>query len=137
MSEKPITYLGTSEFPFTIEVTPGDYSADFRVWKEIAWDIGRLDKATDKMVADPYARLYELAEHRPAETNTEDRNLAEVFLRGFIKWDGCSNWNFDCQESCMIHFCGRGDAAGVGKLFDRLYDLAGAHVEQFDRELAS
>jgi len=49
---------------------------------------------------------------------------SERFLHGSIKWDGCSNWHFDIQDDCMIHFCSAQDAAAIGVLFSELYRIA-------------
>jgi hypothetical protein len=67
---------------------------------------------------------------------TADPTAADVFLSGSIKWDGCSNWNFDAQQDCMLHFCGVKQASGIGRLMARMYDIAAAEIESFDRELA-
>lgn len=46
-------------------------------------------------------------------------NLAEAgpIIEGWIKWDGCSNWEF--QKS--IHFCRMERASQLAELFKRLY----------------
>jgi hypothetical protein len=49
---------------------------------------------------------------------------ADVYLRGEIKWDGCSNWYFDEQDRVMIQFCSKGAAKDIGTLFERMYDIA-------------
>jgi len=48
---------------------------------------------------------------------------AEVWLRGDIKWDGCSHWSFD-NGGVMLHFCDPEDAAFVGEVWRRVYDAA-------------
>lgn len=53
--------------------------------------------------------------------NIED---AEVFLRGSVKWDGCSNWDFPGLEDVMMHFCSVQDAKNLGILFERIYGIA-------------
>lgn len=57
-----------------------------------------------------------------------------AFCEGFVKWDGCSNWNFGEQ---MIHFCGADEARGLGELFHRIYELAAEIIPAFDRSLAA
>lgn len=54
---------------------------------------------------------------------TEKTEDAEVFLEGFIKWDGCSHWNFH-DNDCMTHICGRRNAVAFGKLFIDMFDIA-------------
>ena len=48
---------------------------------------------------------------------------AEVYLRGDIKWDGCSNWSFD-NGGTMLHFCGPENAVLIGEVFRRVYNIA-------------
>jgi putative heme iron utilization protein len=56
--------------------------------------------------------------------DTDNLEDAELFLSGHVKWDACSNWNFDAQESCMIHFCEKQQAENIGVVLGRLYDIA-------------
>jgi hypothetical protein len=67
--------------------------------------------------------LYEIM-GEPCGRMTEDLAIAQVFLSGSIKWDGCSNLQFDAQEHCMLHFCGKKAATDVGVLLGRLYEMA-------------
>jgi hypothetical protein len=53
-----------------------------------------------------------------------DMQSAQIYLHGYVKWDGCSNWHFDQQEIGMLHFCGREDLTRVGSLLTRCFDLA-------------
>jgi len=78
--------------------------------------------------------VYEIASREPTITwslpdkcspeFTEDLSKAEKFLHGFIKWDGCSNWHFDIQDGCMIHFCSADESQAIGNLFRELYLIA-------------
>jgi hypothetical protein len=70
-----------------------------------------------------------------ANGETSDFDAAEPFLTGFIKWDGCSNWDFHSRD-CMIHFCGRKHATSIGRLMDRLYQIASERMEHYDAEIA-
>jgi hypothetical protein len=60
---------------------------------------------------------------------------AEAFLHGTIRWNGCADLAFDQQERVMLHFCGRSDAAKVGKLLDKLYSLSAALIPSWNAEL--
>jgi hypothetical protein len=55
---------------------------------------------------------------------TTNLSEAPVFIHGSVKWDGCSNWHFDEQDKAMLHFCGPEDAAEVGQLLARMYEIA-------------
>lgn len=66
---------------------------------------------------------------------TSDFDVAEPFLTGFIKWDGCSNWDFHTDD-CLRHFCGKVHATSIGRLMDRLYQIASERVESYDAETA-
>lgn len=56
---------------------------------------------------------------------TSNIEEAEPFLKGSIKWDGCSHNTFaPGDNSGYIHGCGREDMIRLGKLFDVLFDIA-------------
>jgi hypothetical protein len=68
---------------------------------------------------------------------TPDPSEAQVFMSGSVKWDGCSNWWFDEQDTgVMIHFCGRDAATAVGRVMHKMYDLAAARMPKFDWKCA-
>lgn len=48
---------------------------------------------------------------------------AEVFAHGFVKWDGCSNWEFDIQNKVMIHACERNQLVNLGEVLARCWDM--------------
>lgn len=52
-----------------------------------------------------------------------------VIIDGFVKWDGCSNWNFN-TENCMLHFCDKDEAAELGKIMALLYEIAHAMMKR-------
>src|SRR5277367_1987808 len=41
---------------------------------------------------------------------------AEVYMQGFVKWDGCSNWILQADRKCMLHFCTQESLLNVGKI---------------------
>jgi hypothetical protein len=51
----------------------------------------------------------------------EDIARAETFAHGSVKWDGCSNWEF--QKDCMIHACDREGLERIGNVLTRCWDL--------------
>ncbi len=61
--------------------------------------------------------------------NLED---ADKFLRGHVKWDGCSNWEIEPDQIAMLHFCDKEQAQNVGVLFGRIYDLAAKFIPRWD-----
>jgi hypothetical protein len=56
---------------------------------------------------------------------------AQVYLHGSIKWDGCSDWHFDEQDDCMLHFCSVEQAKDIGNLFERMYEYAKNHIPKW------
>lgn len=67
---------------------------------------------------------------------TRDPADADVFLEGDIKWDGCSNWDFPGVADCMLHFCDLKQASGIGRLMQRMYEIASMRIPSFDFDLA-
>lgn len=61
---------------------------------------------------------------------------ADIFLSGAIKWDGCSDWKFDGQDNCLLHFCSMESATSIGRLMEHMYRIATERIPKFDRSLA-
>ena len=58
-----------------------------------------------------------------------DAELGEVIIDGWVKWDGCSDWNF--TDDCY-HFCSKEQAMRIGVLFGKLYDYAEQAIPHSD-----
>lgn len=109
-----------SEYGFTIVLDVKSHWMDL-----VCYEIARIDDG--KM-------LYLIKDYHHTAEWTEHLHKAQPFLRGSVKWDGCSNLSFSEQDDgSNLHFCGRKMAAKVGKLLDRLYDLAEEHIPHWDR----
>ncbi len=57
---------------------------------------------------------------------------AHVYLDGFVKWDGCSNWTFAGELCPPLHFCDKQEAVNIGELLARLYDWAAELIPNWD-----
>lgn len=57
---------------------------------------------------------------------------AELYLHGSVKGDGCSNWYFDEQDSCMLHGCDRGGLVALGEVMARCWDWAAELIPTWD-----
>lgn len=55
--------------------------------------------------------------------NTSDIKEAQVFLSGSVRFDGCSNWYFDEQDTVMIHCCSKEELTNIGMVMARCWDL--------------
>ncbi len=62
-----------------------------------------------------------------------DADLGTPLLCGDLKWDGCINVIF---QPGYVHFCGARQAARVGEILAKIYDLGATHIHSFDPELA-
>jgi len=67
--------------------------------------------------------LYEYEDEDGAILGLHDHNKSDVFMQGAVKWDGCSNWTFENQENCAIHFCGEEEAALLGTIMRAAYNI--------------
>lgn len=47
-------------------------------------------------------------------------------VKGYIKWDGCSNWDFPLEPgvSHPLHFCGLQEVTAFSKMMPELYKWA-------------
>lgn len=103
---------------YEIHYTDHDYLMDFKIYEITGFT---ENKKTHVFDVPTYGKQF-AASH----------DGATPFWEGAIRWDGCSNWDFKTDE-CMAHFCGRKNATSIGRLMDRLYDLA-ATMKHFDEE---
>lgn len=66
------------------------------------------------------------------EKSTKDVNIANAYIKGIIKWDGCSHVYFGDNEG-YIHLCGSSDFTRIGKLLNTVYkkccDIGGFYYD--------
>jgi len=61
-----------------------------------------------------------------SEEYTHDISKCEPYVKGFIKWDGCSEVDF----ARNIHSCGgRTDLVRLGKLFEEIFTVAAIMID--------
>lgn len=53
----------------------------------------------------------------------------ERFIHGFIRFDGCANFDVGERGGCMVHTCDKQAAINIGVAMGRLYDLAAGYIE--------
>lgn len=75
------------------------------------------------------ARVYNRDGYQSSLDPVEDRSLAQVFLSGSIKWDGCSDMTIDDEP---LHFCGRSNAEEFAALLEAIYDLAAELIPSYE-----
>lgn len=82
--------------------------------------------------------VYERYGDGPTDEGTLDPADADIFLSGNIKFDGCSNWDFEdlSKHDTALHFCGARHVAELGRLFAHLHEIAAERIPGFDRDLA-
>ena len=95
---------------FTIVASPHDYWVDFKIYDIV--------EAHDDGKSFSWPRIG--AEHGMDVVTRLD--WAEPYLSGGVKWDGCSNWQFDEQERCMLHACYREGLLRLGEVMARCWD---------------
>ena len=52
-----------------------------------------------------------------------------LYIEGYVKWDGCSNWSFNPGRALMVHFCGPSDAEELRTLFLSIYRDAAERMD--------
>jgi hypothetical protein len=60
---------------------------------------------------------------------------AENFVRGSIKWDGCSHVWFGDDDG-YLHLCGGFYIRALGEILREAFALAGANVPEWDAKVA-
>lgn len=55
-------------------------------------------------------------------------NDEDLVAKGYVKWDGCSNWDIS-PENVMIHFCSGTDIKEFGQILESCYEYAKEHFD--------
>ncbi|MEN6550091.1 MAG: hypothetical protein ABFE07_28950 [Armatimonadia bacterium] len=65
---------------------------------------------------------------------TEDLSSARLDFQGWVKWDGCSDWDFHpYPRAPQVHNCSRAGLEDFGQVLLRCWDYAKAHLPNFDQ----
>jgi hypothetical protein len=75
------------------------------------------------------ARMYNRDGYSSSPDPVEDRTVAQVFISGSIKWDGCSDMSIDDEP---LHFCGRDNVEEFAALLSAIYDLAAELIQSYE-----
>lgn len=113
---------------FYIAVEWDDYVMSFTCYECVGELLESVVDGTPSAVRFSYNRR----DYDSLPDPVEDIAEAQPFVTGRIDWQGCMNVRFDEQGEILLHFCGRDDAARVGRLFDRLFDLAEKHILKWE-----
>ena len=115
-----MSLIHLDDMSFSIAYEADEYNCDFRVYEIIGWQDS--------------VQLFNRKGYTSSPDPVEDIEDAQIFLHGHIKWDGCSNWHFDEQDSVMLHFCSKKQGEDIGKLFSQLYKIAEENISNWDGE---
>lgn len=74
-------------------------------------------------------QIYNRDGYESSPDPVEDRALAQVFLSGSIKWDGCADMTV---EDDPLHFCGRAHMEEFVALLSAIYDLASELIPSYE-----
>ena len=105
------------ELGFTVVAVPHSHHVEFKVYEIEGWRKGQTPGVFD-------VPLW----HRDGASTYPDTvdtlEEASLYLHGSVKWDGCSNWYFDEQDSVMLHGCCRRDVLRLGEVMAMCWDWA-------------
>src|SRR5579863_10552918 len=107
---------------FLIEAKVEEYRVEFKCYKMCS--AKNLNEETGEIFGIEYERRVNDEYDIILGERTENYKEAQVYLSGYVKWEGCSNFKFDVQDYIRLHFCSKEDAEGVGKLLGKLYNIA-------------
>ncbi len=84
-----------------------DYGVNFNVYEASGWDI-----------------------------DTNEVVDTEHYLKGFIKWDGCSHIWFG-DENGYLHICGKSYFERHKQVMDAIWDVCSKKIVKWDNDVAS
>ena len=94
---------------YTILATPHEYHVDYRVYRHEGQTLDGIP-------------LFHRAGAATSPNIVETTDESEVYLSGFVKWDGCSNWSFDELARCQLHACDRDSLLAIGRVMAACWD---------------
>jgi len=68
------------------------------------------------------------------EVHTWPNGEGQLYLSGFIKWDGCSHITF--PDKGYKHLCGKSDWRDHCKMMFDLYNFVTSKIKDYDKEIA-
>lgn len=99
------------DIDYAVVVTPGAYSVDY-----VIYEIVGLSHPGEVPV-------YHGSDPSDEMSTTENIDEASPFAHGSVKWDGCSNWDFDELQRVMLHFCERASLIHLGEILATCWDM--------------
>jgi len=99
---------------FTVEATPDDYVVNYRIFS--------IGGYTANAAGEYVVPIYDRAGSLSNMDSVEDLSLAEPFIVGSVKWDGCSNWSFN-TEACMHHACDKESLGHIGQILMECWEM--------------
>jgi hypothetical protein len=119
MVDLPIEIVAKNfvDLNFTVVAEVHEYRVEFKIY-----DIVGMAEGDTKGVYD--RPLWHKAGSPRSADIVETLAESEVYLSGHVKWDGCSNWQFDEQDRCMLHGCSRQGIQRFGDILGACWDWA-------------
>lgn len=108
MTEKIIKHF--NELGYSIVAEPSEYFVEYTIYQHDGCygnDVPIFHKKDSDSYPDP----------------VDDYQDAEPMLRGSVKWDGCSNWDFSLQEMNMFHGCDKEDLINLGLILGEAWSM--------------
>jgi hypothetical protein len=106
-----------NDIGYTIKADYKEYHIDFYVYRNMTYGLD----------ADENDSVVWLKKNGTWQEETSNIEEAETYVHGFIKWDGCSNWEYNKDSDIMIHFCGSNEAEFAAKVIPLCYKIASEH----------
>lgn len=94
------------------------YSASFKCWEIVG-------HSEDEVTKEFTVPLFQDKENE----NVDDYHNAENYIRGMVKWDGCSHYYFgDPENSGYLHLCGKDYIEQLQKIVKHIYKKCGVFM---------
>lgn len=97
------------DLSFTIVAEPEEYLVKYTIF-----DIEGIEADGTPLFYRKGGRFY--------SDSTRSVEEADIYLHGYVRWDGCSNWHFDEQDNADLHGCSRQDLMRIGEILTQCWD---------------
>lgn len=103
---------------YVIAYTVEEYRVAFKLYDVVGYELSGDDLGVE-------TPMFDSAKSPGGTTALDD---AEVFLEGWVKWDGCSDWK---TEQGYFHRCSRRGLYQIGLVLDKCWCIARDQLPTF------
>jgi hypothetical protein len=87
-------------------------------------ELSKIGISPNGLAYDVTWEVYETTSYDEVDCVITETEKGDHFAKGWVKWDGCSNWKFT-EQNCMHHQCGKDGLSAIGEILAACWQASG------------